>query len=139
MIDDKLEKTIDVLSGVNLVVNVQGEQFNIRHFRYLESIKIVKLLKKYSNSIPWQLFELNADSDIEKMTSMIIECIEDCGEALLEIIKLHLNKDDKWAELLEIDEVVNLIMAIFKANADFFVKTLLPLIPNMQPNSANKK
>lgn len=135
MSDDKnelsLEKTLEILDPINLLVEVQGEAYKIRHFKYLETMKVIQVLKQHSESIPWDLMNMNVNTDTDVMFKRVLESLGECGEALMEIIKIHLKKDDEWAETLEVDEVVNLVLAILKANADFFVQTLLPLIPAM--------
>lgn len=127
--DAQFEKALSVLDEVSLLVEVQGEPYKIRNFRFLEGLKVVNILKQHPNAIPFDLFGMDENTQTDEMIKVVMEAIAQAGDVIAEILKLHLKKDDQWMEQLEFDEVVKLTLAVVKANVDFFQETLLPLIP----------
>lgn len=128
--DTQFEKAISVLDEVSLLVEVQGEAFKIRNFRFLESLKVINILKQHPNAIPFDLFNMDENTQTDDMIKVIMSCVAEAGDVVAQILQLHLSKDDDWMDQLEFDEVVKLTLAVVKANVDFFQKTLLPLIPS---------
>lgn len=127
--DAQFEKALSVLDEVSLLVEVQGEAFKISNFKFLEGLKVIKILKDHPNAIPFDLFDMDENTQVDGMLKIIMEAIAESGDVIAQILQMHLKKDDAWMERLEFDEVVKLTLAVVKANSDFFVKTLLPLIP----------
>lgn len=138
--DAQFEKAMSVLDEVSLLVEVQGEAFKIRNFRFLESLKVINILKQHPNAIPFDLFNMNENTQTDEMIKVIMESIAQAGDVIAQILQLHLKKDDAWMEQLEFDEVVKLTLAVVKANTDFFQETLLPLIPtSIKENFSDEK
>lgn len=127
--DTQFEDALSILDPINLLVEVQGEAFKITNFKFLEGLKVIKVLKDHPNAIPFELFNMDETIDTDAMIKIIMEAITESGDVIAQILQLHLKKKDEWMDNLEFDEVVNLTLAIIKANTDFFTKTLLPLIP----------
>lgn len=127
--DAQFDEALSILDPISLTVTAQGEVFNITNFKFLESLKVIKVLKENPNAIPFDLFDSSVELNSKELVNMIIQAIGGSGEVVAQILKLHLKKDDAWMEQLEFDEVLNLTLAVIKANVDFFTKTLLPMIP----------
>ncbi len=127
--ENLLEDALDIFESVSLLVEVQGEAFKISNFKFLEGLKVIKILKDHPNAIPFDLFDMDKEKETDNMLKIIMEAIVESGDVVTEILQLHLKKDDEWMEQLEFDNVVDLTLAIVKANKDFFTQTLLPKIP----------
>lgn len=127
--DAQFEDALSILDPISLLVEVNGEAFKITNFKFLEGMKVIKILKDHPNAIPFELFNMDSKTDTDVMIKIIMEAIAQSGDVIAQILQLHLKKDDGWMEQLEIDEVLNLTLAIVKANSDFFTQTLLPAIP----------
>jgi hypothetical protein len=133
--DTSIEDTLSILDPVKTLIEVQGEPFKIQQFKFVEALKIMKIVKDHPNAIPFELFQLNTQTDTDQMIDLIIKSLSEFGDGIFEILKTYLKKDDEWMEKLEIDEVVDITLAIVKVNMDFFTQKLLP---KFQPKSTKE-
>lgn len=136
--DDGLANILKVLDPVETLIEVQGDPFKIQQFKFRESLKVLDIIKRHPNAIPFDLIDGNVDDD-QALSKILLSAFE-AGDAISEIIQLHLKKDDQWMDNLSLDDALKIALAIFKVNLDFFYQKLLPMIPTtINGNSIEEK
>lgn len=109
-----MSENIEKLFAFEQEVVIGEEKFVIKPFKFGQLPKVLNVFKQI------QLPENGQPADI------IVAVLSQNPDGLQEILALSVNKTKDWIEQLDIDKAVELGIAVFKVNVDFFIHSVLP-------------
>ncbi len=112
----------EILFPQGKVVLVDGKEITISRMKLHQIIKGTGLLSGVFD-IVFQLFQT------EKMNpKLIIELFTTDGDNMLEFISIAIGQDRKFVNELELDDAIDILVAILEVNMDFFVSKVMPMM-----------
>lgn len=125
---DEMEETteksemqdLDALQGF-VTVEVGGEDIEIRPFKFKHLLKVVKYLSDLATDLP----EIQDDLGI-------VTLIASNSDVIFNILKLAIEKDDAFFDELDADKGVELALAVWNINKDFFMVKIRPQLTFLQ-------
>lgn len=114
---------LEVLFPNGVQVSLKGETFQIKPFTLGQLPVVMSLMKSAAGPTQKALLGLNPGDG-----AILMSILAEVGTELNTLIAKVLKKDLQWVEEIEMDEAVQLIIALIDVNKDFFSKKVTPLI-----------
>ena len=105
----------------DLVVEIDGEQVEVREFRYLDGLKATAIARPIIAGYRRLLDEQGEAFEPEALD----EVIGEHAEAWTELLAISTGRDAAWVRSLSDGEGVALSLAFWEANGPFFVRRLM--------------
>lgn len=123
---------LERLSANPRELSVGGETIQVRPLRFLELIRALKYLTPILEVVDKVDMSSNDLGEVSKL-------LEVAPEAMLKIAGLSTGKEEQWFDRLEADEGLDVFIAVFEVNKDFFVQRLGPKLANLRPATQSGK
>lgn len=122
----------EILFPTPTIVKARGETFEVLPFNAIKYVRAAKIIKEI---LP-KLTEKDAEGKL--MGREVIEIALDCGEELLALVAIGLDKPRSWVEKVSLDELISLSLAIYEQNKEEFVKKAMPRLQELMGGVAEK-
>lgn len=149
MADEMKNTEIEVLLA-GKEVEVKGEKLQIKPYNWVNTLKMAKPFRTVLQAIFDNSERVSALSSIDKMTGAqqmyalldIVAGFDNSNEvidSLAEFIAASIGKDAEYVKDLDIDEVIELGIDVFKVNKDFFARKMKKITKLMPQKEDLKK
>lgn len=123
---DSTVNALSVLDSVSTELTIQNETFSIKQFKFLQSLKVLNIVKAHPEVMEL-IFSIGDETkEVDSLVNTFLQLADIAGDALVQIIQIVTGKDDDWMADLEMDDVLDLSLAVVKVNHTFFTQKLLP-------------
>lgn len=120
---------LEMLVPEEVFVTINSEQIEIKPFKFLNLLKVLKILFKMLEGIG--LEELDQFS--------LVKLLVDNPEEMLRIFSIATGKQAGYFETIDAAEGIDLVTTIYKVNEDFFVRQLKPKLEKLNVLSSSPK
>lgn len=145
------EKEIEMLlNGEGNDITIRGEVIHVKPYNWIQTLKmanpfrtVIHTIFDNSDKIGY-LSEIQGASSTKQFYAIVdlfadIDNAELFADALSEMIAESIGKDKDYVKLLEIDEVVEIAIGVFKVNKDFFAQKLEKMMNILPANDTDLK
>jgi len=122
-------KDLDTLVPDEVYVTIKGEQIEIRPFKFLNLLKVLKILFKMMEGFSLELLDQFS----------IVKMLAENPDDMLKVFSLATGKPEKFFDDIDADEGVDVITTIYKTNQDFFVRKLRPKLEKLNALSNSQE
>lgn len=121
--DISMTEQLEVLFPSGKEITLTGKQFTITPFKFGQLPKVIKAITKAATN-----YEALKIEGTKIKPEVALTILSESGEDLIVLLSDILQVERTFIENLDPDEAVNLIIAFFEVNSDFFTKRVVPLI-----------
>lgn len=118
----------EILFPQGKVVVVDGTEITVSRMKLHQIIKGTGLLSGVFD-IVFQLFQTENINP-----KLIMELFNTDGDNMLEFISIAIGQDRKFVNELELDNAIDILVAILEVNMDFFVSKVMPMMNSRTGN-----
>lgn len=152
--ENQTKKEIEMLlTSEGSDITIRNEKINVKAYNWIQTLKMANPFRTVIHTVfdnsdkIGSLAEFQGASAIKQFYAIVdlfadIDNVEEFADALSEMIAESIGKEKDYVKLLDIDEVVELAIAVFKVNKDFFAQKLekvMKLIPASKTDLKNEK
>lgn len=123
---------LDVLDPPTVEVDFQNERLVIRPLTIGQLPRLVRAAKPVVDAV----LELDAAPSQEGLIDLALGLIAEHGEALPLAAAIAIGRDPEWVAKADTAEFLDLAVAIFEVNRDFFVRKLGPRLQVLRAGGA---
>jgi hypothetical protein len=117
---------LNILFPEGISLELSGKTFVITPFKFGKLPRIIKVLSNCAKEAKGIKFGSTVDPELA------LGLIATCGEDLIALMAEVLEVEIEFIQNLEQDEAVNLLVAFYQVNKDFFSKKLLPILKSLK-------
>jgi len=121
-------KEAEILFPDGKTLEIAGEELTVRKMKLRQIIKATGLMGNVFD-LAYEMYKVDAID-----TNLIFKLFAEHGEDMLEFLAIVLDKDREYIDDLEIDDAMELVIAVAEVNMDFFAQKLMPMVNNQLDN-----
>ena len=145
------EKEIEMLlTGEGSDLTIRGETIHVKPYNWIQTLKMANPFRTVIHAIfdnsekIGYLAEFQGESSIKQFYAIVdlfadIDNAEEFADALSEMIAESIGKDKGYVKSLDMDEVVEIAICVFKVNKDFFAQKLEKVMNIFSANGMDLK
>ena len=126
------DSEIDVLFPDGKTLTIGGDEITIKPLTFGQIPKASKMIAPIVKALASA--ELGGQSLLD-LAGNWVEIMAVGGEDLLSLIGWTIGKDRAWFDALGMDDGILLVKTVIEVNSDFFTKRVMPMLPQVSPDS----
>ncbi len=126
------DSEIDVLFPDGKTLTIGGDEITIKPLTFGQIPKASKMIAPIIKAM--SSAELGGQSLLD-LAGNWVEIMAVGGEDLMSLIGWAIGKDRAWFDALGMDYGILLVKTVIEVNSDFFTKRVMPMLPQVSPDS----
>lgn len=122
---------LDVLEPASRPVSYRGEQLDVGPLTIGAIPKIVRAARPVIDGV-LALEAMPGDATGDAIAGLLMQLVEEHGERVYEVVALAVDRPIDWIAKGQLEEFLDLGIAVYEVNRDFFVRRLVPLLGDLR-------